>query len=128
MTKFIPIERLTTGTLIALPTYDGVEVYEIKFDGYGYAVWFCMDNRGGWDALDMHYVPVGSCVEYAGLGEPMLRDPDLAELEALAEARAEAARTPVTLDTVAALVCADIAASYAGSIRGDDDPVRMAAE
>lgn len=37
-------------------------------------------------------------------------------------------RPSVSLDTVAALVCADIAASYAESIRADDAPALMAAE
>ena len=69
----IQIERLTVGTLIGLPSYDAVEVYEVAFDGEGYEVRFCMDNRGGWDALDSVYVPAGGSVEYAGRGAPSLR-------------------------------------------------------
>lgn len=104
MTTLIPIERLTPGTLIAVPDYDGVEVYEVEFDGTGYAVRFCMDNRGGWEALDTHYVECGGCVEYAGRGEPMLREPDRAELEALDEARAARASLVSATDFFCAML------------------------
>lgn len=85
----INIERLTVGTLISVPGYDAVEVYQITFDGSGYAVYWPMSERGGWDDLDILYVPAGGSVEYAGRGTPSLRsDAEInrAELEAKVEA------------------------------------------
>jgi hypothetical protein len=68
----IQIERLTVGTLVGLPSYDAVEVYEVAFDGEGYEVRFPSGNRG-WDDLDSVYIPAGGSVEYAGRGTPSLR-------------------------------------------------------
>lgn len=81
----INIERLTTGTPIAIPGYDAVEVYEVGFDGEGYEVTYCTDDRHGWDATDTLYVNAGDKVEYVGRGEPSLRseaDVNRAEWEA----------------------------------------------
>lgn len=123
----IPVERLTTATYIAIPGYDGVQVMETKFDGYGYSITVCTDDRYGWDATDLHYVECGGSVEYAGRGEPMLRDPDLAELEALDEARAaQATLTRATND-----FCVMLTGRYADSVReglGEQPPPKIAAE
>jgi hypothetical protein len=125
MTKMIPIERLCTGTYISVPGYDAVEVYECEFDGEGYAVRYPTSPRAGWDDLDFIYVPVGSCVEYAGRGEPSLRDPDLAELEALDEARAAVeSLNRATID-----FCAMLTSRYADSVReGSEHQMGVAAE
>lgn len=90
MTHMIPIERLATGNRIALPGYDSVEALECVFDGHGYMITYCTNDRYGWDTTDTVWIEVGSAVEYAGHGEPMLRQPDRAELEALFDANSEA--------------------------------------
>jgi hypothetical protein len=61
----IPIERLTSGNEIMVPDFGSAEVYGVEFDGEGYLVTYCTDDRAGWDALDTHYVRVGESVEYA---------------------------------------------------------------
>lgn len=91
----IPVERLTTGTLIDVEGFGPAEVYHIAFDGEGYAIAYCTDPRGGWDALDSIYVLAGGAVEYAGVGEPRLK--------------------PITLSDVASMVCADILSASLGS-------------
>lgn len=105
MTTMIPIERLSPATLIEVPGFGAAFAYEANFDGYGYDIQYCTDEARGWNAMDSFYVPVGSCVEFAGRGEPSLREPDEAEREALAEARSES-RRPVltTLDAVARVI------------------------
>lgn len=103
----IKIERLTTGTLIYVPTIRirGLEtrcedfgtVEDIEDDGEG----FLLTLAFGIDCIEQHYVPYGESVEFGGRGEPRLK--------------------PVTLDDVAALVCAQI-------LRTVDEPYRVAAE
>lgn len=73
MTHPIQIERLTTSTLIEVPGFGVAEVYGVEFYGEGYGVTYCTNDRAGWDALDSFYVPAGGSVEFAGIGEPVLR-------------------------------------------------------
>jgi hypothetical protein len=90
--SLIPVERLTVGTLIEVPGFGAAEVYAVRFDGEGYAVDYCTDDRGGWDALDSFYVEAGGTVEFAGRGEPSLK--------------------PLTLSDVTSIVCADVLNSF----------------
>lgn len=69
-TVHIPIERLTSGLRVMIPEFGDAEVYGVRWDGEGYAVDFCTNDRGGWDALDTHYVNAGETLEYSGIGEP----------------------------------------------------------
>lgn len=66
----IPIERLTSGLRVMIPEFGDAEVYGVRWDGEGYAVDFCTNDKGGWDALDTHYVNAGETLEYSGIGEP----------------------------------------------------------
>lgn len=91
----IPVERLTTGTLIDVPCFGPAEVYHIAFDGEGYTVTYCTNDRRGWDATDTVYVLAGGAVEHAGRGEPSLK--------------------PLTLNDVTSMVCADILVGPLGS-------------
>lgn len=94
MTK-ICIERLTTGTVIEVPGFGAAEVYECEFDGSGYSVTYCTNDRYGWDCVDHAYFDAGSTVEFAGVGEPHLK--------------------PITLNDVTSIVCADILSGSLGS-------------
>jgi hypothetical protein len=69
-TDLIPIERLTSGLEIIIPGHGSAEVYDVEFDGDGYTVTYCYDDRYGWDALETHRVMPGECVEHAGPGAP----------------------------------------------------------
>lgn len=87
---FIPIERLTDGLNIDIPGHGSAEVYGVQFDGEGYLVTYCYDDRLTWDALDTHYFNPGDSVEHTGAGAPpWLRSRAAVtqeEWEALAEA------------------------------------------
>jgi hypothetical protein len=72
----ISIERLTSGVEIIIPGFGSAEVYGVRFDGEGYSVDYARSARGGWDDLDTHYVGAGGSVEFAGIGEPVLRGED----------------------------------------------------
>lgn len=62
-TTRISIEKIATGTIIEVPGFGPAEVYGSEFDGEGYSVSYCYDDRGGWDALDSLYVKAGQQVE-----------------------------------------------------------------
>lgn len=78
MTKSIPVERLTEGTLLYLPELhnrgmicrcdDFGTVESIKDDGEG----FLLTLEFSVGHFDTHYVPYGGEVEYGGRGEPRL--------------------------------------------------------
>lgn len=72
----IQIERLTTGTVIEVPGFGAAEVYECEFDGSGYSVTYCTNDRYGWDCVDHAYFDAGSKVEHAGIGEPRWMRPE----------------------------------------------------
>lgn len=75
----IPIERLTTGTLLYIPAIhirglitkcdDFGTVEEIADDGEGYLLTLAF----GIDCIEQHYVPYGETVQFGGRGEPKLR-------------------------------------------------------
>lgn len=98
----IPIERLTSGNEIMVPDFGSAEVYGVEFDGEGYLVTYCTDDRAGWDALDTFYVRVGESVEYAIAGsQPRWMRSRAAvtaeEWEALAEAEDRKRQTETLL-------------------------------
>lgn len=66
----IPIERLATGIEIVIPDFGAAEVYAVDFDGEGYLIKYCTDDRHGWDALETHYVEAGKSVEHAYADSP----------------------------------------------------------
>lgn len=71
-TTLIPVERLTTETLIRVGN-DAARAIAITFDGYGYGI----DLRYGQsdDGYEEYlYVEAGGSVEFEGVGEPRLLD------------------------------------------------------
>lgn len=62
-TTRISIEKIATGTIIEVPGFGAAEMYECTFDGEGYSVVYCRDDRFGWDALDSVYFAPGTMVE-----------------------------------------------------------------
>lgn len=88
----IPIERLTAGLEIVVPSFGFAEVYGVEFNGEGYVVQYCTDDRYGWDALDTVTIPAGDTVQHAyDHAPPYLRSRAAVtdhEWEVLAEAQA----------------------------------------
>lgn len=68
----ISIERLTTGTMIYVPSLQGTaEVTAIRFDGEGYGLDLVYGRY--LDREEYLYVNAGGSVEFGSRGEPTLR-------------------------------------------------------
>lgn len=97
----IPIESLTTGTLIYCPYIDdAAEVQDIRFDGVGYMLDLTYGIYN--DREETMYVAEGETVRFEGLGSPKL----------LSDDHVAAERAHWGLDEVTTFVCEDLMSRY----------------